>query len=600
MNTDACSVEDKNIHHITECLSLSCVAPFWGLVSQSTCWFKAGMEPKLEVLTDSSANLGMHNRIGSGRVRHLDMKWLWPQQAVQFWEVLAEGQHWPQRERFDDETSPRRQVGCLDLFGETAICQRTRGRSLGGQWGLDRRGECGEENKESTIHSAWRRRLETVGVTYRAWWTQADASVNVRSVMIAWPRGAKISILQMRQLGAAPSTRHKRRKYCVLQFKRRRGCYNHWAGDTSYTSEVRCVWDSSLVRLGLMRKLPSAHDDDWTDLVWRWWALSWFVARREWVSMVRGHSVETENVAVITSERSVDGNRVLWQLVGSHLWWNVLGRYWATWDMARDWRWVLVDTGGVDPGSCYIWDDVADWGLHLVYLTADVWADSDWSCACSPLVRISKRKLCHHTLIHINKTDSTLISTPSFSSINLVVTSSTGQILVFTRIQPFGSDGFSISWQMYSRHATDSVNCENSSVSLVMKYCPTSTVARNPASVQIFDHSVLLWEPFHSFLVLLQWIFSRRIIGLRCSFLQNWIIISSATLSQSPCWLCSSVDYHFSSDTGPRNDHCPAGNLFANKDRCGVSNTFPFIVGEVFDCGFWCIFPKHNTDFENT
>ena len=27
---------------------------------------EAGMEPKLEVLTDSSANFGMHNRIGSG------------------------------------------------------------------------------------------------------------------------------------------------------------------------------------------------------------------------------------------------------------------------------------------------------------------------------------------------------------------------------------------------------------------------------------------------------------------------------------------------------------------------------------------------------
>ena len=41
------------------------------------------MEPKLEVLTDSSATLGMHNRIGSGRVRHLDVKWLWTQEAVQ-------------------------------------------------------------------------------------------------------------------------------------------------------------------------------------------------------------------------------------------------------------------------------------------------------------------------------------------------------------------------------------------------------------------------------------------------------------------------------------------------------------------------------------
>ena len=41
------------------------------------------MEPKLEVLTDSSANLGMHIRIGSGRVRHLDVKWLVTQEAVQ-------------------------------------------------------------------------------------------------------------------------------------------------------------------------------------------------------------------------------------------------------------------------------------------------------------------------------------------------------------------------------------------------------------------------------------------------------------------------------------------------------------------------------------
>ena len=48
------------------------------------------MEPKLEVLTDSSANLGMHNRIGSGRVRHLDVKWLWTQEAVQSGRFLSE------------------------------------------------------------------------------------------------------------------------------------------------------------------------------------------------------------------------------------------------------------------------------------------------------------------------------------------------------------------------------------------------------------------------------------------------------------------------------------------------------------------------------
>ena len=95
---------------------------------------EAGMEPKLEVLTDSSANLGMHNRIGSGRVRHLDVKWLWTQEAVQSGKFsLKKVSTDAQRERFDDETSPRRQVGCRDVFGKTAICQRTRGPSLGGQ-----------------------------------------------------------------------------------------------------------------------------------------------------------------------------------------------------------------------------------------------------------------------------------------------------------------------------------------------------------------------------------------------------------------------------------------------------------------------------------
>ena len=38
---------------------------------------------KRDVLTDSTANLGMHDRIGSGRVRHPDVKWLWTQEAMQ-------------------------------------------------------------------------------------------------------------------------------------------------------------------------------------------------------------------------------------------------------------------------------------------------------------------------------------------------------------------------------------------------------------------------------------------------------------------------------------------------------------------------------------
>ena len=82
-------------------------------------------------------------------------------------------------------------------------------------------------------------------------------------------------------------------------------------------------------------------------------------------------------------------------------------------------------------------------------------------------------------------TDSILISTPYLPCKKQVVTSNTGPILVFPRIQPFGSVDFSSLGKVYSRQATYSVNCENSSVSFVMKYCPTSTVVRNPASVQI-------------------------------------------------------------------------------------------------------------------
>ena len=95
---------------------------------------EAGMELKLEVLTDSSANLGMHNRIGSERVRHLDVKWLWTQEAVQSGKFSLKKVSTDRNvSDLTTKTSPRRQVGCLDVFGKTAICQRTRGRSLGCQ-----------------------------------------------------------------------------------------------------------------------------------------------------------------------------------------------------------------------------------------------------------------------------------------------------------------------------------------------------------------------------------------------------------------------------------------------------------------------------------
>ena len=50
--------------------------------------------------------VGMHNRIGSGRVRHLDVKWFWTHGSRASWAVLIE-ERWDiqQRERSDDETS---------------------------------------------------------------------------------------------------------------------------------------------------------------------------------------------------------------------------------------------------------------------------------------------------------------------------------------------------------------------------------------------------------------------------------------------------------------------------------------------------------------
>ena len=55
---------------------------------------------------------------------------------------------------------------------------------------------------------------------------------------------------------------------------------------------------------------------------------------------------------------------------------------------------------------------------------------------------------------------------------------------LYTLIQPFGSDVSSSLGKVYSRQATASVNCENYAVYFVIKYCPISTVVRNPASEQ--------------------------------------------------------------------------------------------------------------------
>ena len=82
-------------------------------------------------------------------------------------------------------------------------------------------------------------------------------------------------------------------------------------------------------------------------------------------------------------------------------------------------------------------------------------------------------------------TDSVQMSAPYLLCCQMVVASHAGPILVFPRIQLFGSVDFPSRGKVYSRHVTGSANCENSSVCFVMKYCPTPTVFRNPESVHI-------------------------------------------------------------------------------------------------------------------
>ena len=44
---------------------------------------EAGLKLKPEALTDSTANIGMRSHIGSRRVRHLNVRWLWTRGIVQ-------------------------------------------------------------------------------------------------------------------------------------------------------------------------------------------------------------------------------------------------------------------------------------------------------------------------------------------------------------------------------------------------------------------------------------------------------------------------------------------------------------------------------------
>ena len=52
----------------------------------------------------------------------------------------------------------------------------------------------------------------------------------------------------------------------------------------------------------------------------------------------------------------------------------------------------------------------------------------------------------------------------------------------------------------------------------------------------------------------------------------------SAILSHSLCGLSSPVEYHFFSELGPRNDHCPAPNLLANRETSLAIDSHSFLL----------------------
>ena len=72
---------------------------------------EAGMELKLEVLTDSTANLGMQSRIGSGWSAAPGREMALDTRSRACWTIVTdEGEHRQQRERSDDETPRRRRT----------------------------------------------------------------------------------------------------------------------------------------------------------------------------------------------------------------------------------------------------------------------------------------------------------------------------------------------------------------------------------------------------------------------------------------------------------------------------------------------------------
>ena len=126
-----------------------------------------------------------------------------------------------------------------------------------------------------------------------------------------------------------------------------------------------------------------------------------------------------------------------------------------------------------------------------------------------------------------------------FTLLAQVVTSNTGPILVFPLTQPFGSDKLSSLSSVYSRQATESVNCENYSVSFVMKYCPISTTLRNPASVKNF----LTLSCCDNSSIRSQYLCSRSFSCARSLFKGMFVLITLGTNKEVDCPLTKGLSF---------------------------------------------------------
>ena len=216
----------------------------------------------------------------------------------------------------------------------------------------------------------------------------------------------------------------------------------------------------------------------------------------------------------------------------------------------------------------------------------------------------------------LSSPDLILISTPCSPCRQQFATSNTGPILVFPLIQPFGSDESSSLGKVYSRQSTESVNCENSAVSFVMKCCPDFHRSQESCISTKFCSICLVVITFQ--FVLLYLCNRISLCARSSSFKSMFVLITLGTNEELDCpsdnWLPRSIVKGFiffthfcdcsvkteliyrsncakkslnrlqigtivyrqfsttfatfspTPDSSPRNDHCPAPNLFANRE----------------------------------